>query len=268
VQYNVNDSKLEYDAQGQKVRGEDTVLLHLDVDLTANTTWSTTGFTIEKLFDDVLFRTFINNTKKLLLTLWRKSGLEVPDHFVIDQYHTLANTKETHLEAVEQTKLLLTSQFPVSINILEERISAICSKTLIAKNPYDDQSIFHFRVVRPQLPDNNPLHRDVWLEDYKDCINLYIPITGSNENSSLIIVPQSHQWPESKIERTLSGAVINDVKYNVPAVTGIEGEVNYVRPNPALNEVLVFSPYLIHGGSANFNTNTTRISIEVRLWKK
>ncbi|HEY8936231.1 MAG TPA: hypothetical protein VIM65_13455 [Cyclobacteriaceae bacterium] len=268
MQYNVNNSNLEYDAQGQKGKGGDTVLLHHAVDLTANTTWSDAGFTIEKLFDDVLYQTFITNTKELLVALWRKAGLNITDDFNIDQYHTLANTSEIHLNAVELTKLLSTEQFPVPVTILEDRISSICGKRLITQNPFDNQSIFHFRVVRPQQPDNNPLHRDVWLEDYKDCINLYIPIAGSNENSSLIIVPQSHQWSESKTERTLSGAVINNVKFNVPAVTSIEGEVNYVRPNPAMNEVLVFSPYLIHGGSVNANINTTRISIEVRLWKR
>jgi len=35
-----------------------------------------------------------------------------------------------------------------------------------------------------------------------------------------------------------------------------------------VNQVLVFSPYLIHGGAVNLNSNETRISIEIRLWKK
>jgi ectoine hydroxylase-related dioxygenase (phytanoyl-CoA dioxygenase family) len=108
----------------------------------------------------------------------------------------------------------------------------------------------------------------VWLEDYKDCINLYIPVAGSNHNSSLIIIPESHRWPESKIERTISGAVVNEVKYNVPAVTKIEGTSSCLRPDPKENEVMVFSPYLIHGGAVNSNTDSTRISIETRLWKK
>jgi ectoine hydroxylase-related dioxygenase (phytanoyl-CoA dioxygenase family) len=91
---------------------------------------------------------------------------------------------------------------------------------------------------------------------------------GSNENSSLVVIPGSHYWPESKVERTISGATINTIKYNVPAVTKIEGEPEYLRPDPQENEVLIFSPYLIHGGAANLNEDSTRISIEVRLWKK
>jgi hypothetical protein len=75
-------------------------------------------------------------------------------------------------------------------------MSELLNQELIVCNPYDDQRVFHFRVIRPLSGDNNPLHRDVWLEDYKDCINLYIPIAGSNALSSLIIAPQSHRWSE------------------------------------------------------------------------
>ena len=54
----------------------------------------------------------------------------------------------------------------------------------------------------------------------------------------------------------------------MPAVTAIKDEYELVRPNPKPNEVLLFSPYLIHGGASNLNEDQTRISIEVRLWKQ
>lgn len=268
MKYKVNDSDLQYNAEGQKIKGEDRVLLHHAIDITAKTSWHNEGYTISKLFDTETYRTFIANTRNLLLDLWRKAGLPISNDFRLENYHTLATTKDIHLTAVEQTKLIGTELFPINIRVLEELVSTTCHEQLIVKNPFDNQSIFHFRVIRPGQHDNNPLHRDVWLDDYKDCINLYIPIVGSNEKSSLIIIPESHRWPESKIERTLAGAEINGVKFNVPAVTGIDGELNFVRPNPKENEVLIFSPYLIHGGAANLNNDVTRISIEIRLWKK
>ncbi len=268
MKYNVNNQSINYEAAGTRHKGEGVVLLQNAIDLTAKCQWGNAGYTIEKLFDDDLCNSFADTSKNLLIDLWRKAGLTIPNKFQLEQYHTVASDTQMHLAAVDQTKLLDVFNFPIDIKKLEDRISIICNETLIAKNPYDNQSVFHFRVIRPQQQDNNPLHRDVWLEDYKDCINLYIPIVGSNENSSLVIIPGSHHWPESKVERTLSGASINNVKYNVPAVTKIEGHHEYVRPNPGLNEVLIFSPYLIHGGSANLNTDVTRISIEIRLWKK
>lgn len=268
MQYSVNNRAIHYESAGEKGQGKAVVLLTQAIDLTAKTSWNKQGYTVEKLFSEEVYASFHKAAHNLLINCWQASGLPITRDFNLDQYHNVASTTEKHLTAVEHTKLISTTLFPIDIVRLEDRISAICNESLVAKNPFDSQSVFHFRVIRPNQPDNNPLHRDVWLEDYKDCINLYIPLAGSDENSSLVILPESHHWPESKIERTLSGAEIHGVKFNVPAVTGIEGEINFIRPNPKQNEVLIFSPYLIHGGSANLNPDVTRISIEIRLWKK
>jgi len=268
MKYVVNNQALSYEAHGENIRGKNVTLLKNAVDLTAQTAWAKTGFSIEKLFLPTTYQAFANATHTLLLDLWRSAGLNVPDNFLLDQYHTLTSRPEAHLAAIDKTRLLFTDDFPLGITALENRISEICQVPLITKNPYDGQSIFHFRIIRPNSTDNNPLHRDVWLEDFDNCINLYIPIAGSNEHSSLIILPGSHHWPESRFERTKAGAVINAVKFNVPAVISIDGEYSVMRPDPAENEVLIFSPYLIHGGSVNLNTDKTRISIEIRLWRK
>jgi len=268
MEYHLNKKKVTYRAKRLKSSSDDQILLHKAIDLTNGKSWSKDGFVVSQLFSDQVFEKFEKETKRLLLSCWKKSGLLVPDGFQLDQYHTLALTQDLHLLAVEQTKLLSVTDFPISISEIENRISEICGTSLIAKNPFDKQCIFHFRVVRPHSNDNNPLHRDVWLEDYANCINLYIPIAGSNELSSLSIIPGSHYWPENKVERTQEGALVDGIKFNVPAVTNIAGEYEVVRPNPKRNETLIFSPYLIHGGAVNLNPNQTRISIELRLWKK
>jgi hypothetical protein len=268
MEYTVNNKTLSYQATGNTHRGKDEVLLSKAVDLTAATPWHQEGLTIEKLFAISRYKSFMDETYGLLVGLWREAGLAIPEHFQPDQYHSVAADTKTHMLAVDKTKLIATTKFPCGINTIEERISEICGTPLKAKNPFDGQAIFHFRVIRPNSTDNNPLHRDVWLEDYADCINLYIPVAGSNAQSSLIILPGSHLWPESKVERTAGGALINGIKFNVPAVTAIDGAYTTARPDPKENEVLVFSPYLIHGGSINLNHDKTRISIELRLWKK
>ncbi|HEY0743954.1 MAG TPA: hypothetical protein VGD40_20955 [Chryseosolibacter sp.] len=268
MEYNVNGHTLRYHSDGEVARGSNTILLDSAVDLTRNTPWAGKGFGIENLFNQDDYVSFKKRTFELLLSCWRRAGLTLSENFKLENYHHLANDRGTHLKAVEETKLLQIDQFPIAIKTLEQRISAICQTPLIARNPFDEQRIFHFRVVRPLSTDNNPLHRDVWLEDYDDCINLYIPVAGSNENSSLILMEGSHRWAESRVEKTISGALINGAKYNVPAVTKIFGDYKAVRPSPSENQVLVFSPYLIHGGSVNLNRDETRISIEMRLWKK
>jgi hypothetical protein len=268
VKYTVNDITLSYEAVGNRGFGTDKVLLKDAVDLTANSSWHDRGFVVKSLFDEKINNAFFEATEYLLKSLWRKSGLQFDDNLPLQEYHKVAKTREQHLGAVDLTKLLDVLNFPLGIQKIEERIGELCGSQLVARNPYDSQAVFHFRVIRPKSGDNNPLHRDVWLEDYADCINLYIPVCGSNERSSLIIVPGSHLWSESRVERTAAGAHINGVKFNVPAVTDIAGNFSCVRPDPVLGEVLVFSPYLLHGGAVNLNDDLTRISMELRLWKK
>lgn len=267
MKYKVGDVTLEYHVEGDVITGSDQTLLDQAIDLTAFTEWHSCGFGVEPLFSNDEFQLFRKETDDLLRECWRDAGLSFPIDAPLHQYHQYAASQSAHLAAVEKTKLLLTERFPGGIRQIEERISAICGFKLEAFNPYDGARIFHFRVVRPQSRDNNPLHRDVWLPDYADCINLYIPVAGSNEKSSLILLSGSHLWPESKVERTVQGAIINGAKFNVPAVTKVHGDYQVVRPNPQPNEVLVFSPYLVHGGAVNLNDDKTRISIELRLWK-
>jgi hypothetical protein len=268
LRYSINHITLSYEPDGEKTFGANLSLIDKANDLTKGSTWAQSGFTIEKLFGNNLQEKFKTATRALLIQLWQGAGLEVGNSLDLDQYHVVANNQEKHLAAIEKTKQIQVGDFPVSIKLLEERISAICNRKLVVRNPFDDQSIFHFRVIRPNQGDNNPLHRDVWLEDYDDCINLYIPVSGSNERSSLILFEGSHHWPESMVERTTQGAKINGVQFNVPAVTFLRGHHEPVRPNPDEDEVLIFSPYLIHGGSVNLNKNRTRISLEVRLWEE
>jgi hypothetical protein len=73
---------------------------------------------------------------------------------------------------------------------------------------------------------------------------------------------------ESAIERTVEGAILNGTSYTVPCVISILDEMpKLIRPNPKENEVMLFSPYLVHGGGYNFNENITRMSLEIRFWK-
>ncbi len=73
---------------------------------------------------------------------------------------------------------------------------------------------------------------------------------------------------EDTFTRTTEGARMNNVQFNVPGLISSKLPLEFVRPNPNPNQILVFSPYLIHGGSINLNTDQTRISLEMRFWRK
>jgi ectoine hydroxylase-related dioxygenase (phytanoyl-CoA dioxygenase family) len=128
--------------------------------------------------------------------------------------------------------------------------------------------IFGFRILRPGLNDENPFHRDAWLECMRNTLNVWIPVAGCAANSTLALVPGSHLWRESDVERTKEAAKINGKQYRTPAVVASRPAFNPVKPNPRYTEALLFSPYMIHGGGANGNDDQTRVSIELRFERK
>ena len=108
----------------------------------------------------------------------------------------------------------------------------------------------------------------MWLDWLRSAINIYVPIAGSDASSSLTLVPGSHQWRESDLVRTARGRRIGGVRYSVPAVLGARHPLTMIRPDPGPEEVLVFSPYLVHGGARNLNLDCTRVSLEMRFARR
>ena len=115
--------------------------------------------------------------------------------------------------------------------------------------------------------DFNPCHRDVYLDFYRNTVNIYLPVIGSTDNTSLKIQPGSHKWSESETIVTKGGAFFKSTnkKYSVDAIVASKQPLEMIRPNPNEEQLMLFSPYLIHGCADNNNENTTRISLEVRF---
>jgi hypothetical protein len=126
---------------------------------------------------------------------------------------------------------------------------------------------FAIRIVRPGKNDFNPPHKDIYLKRLKNGVNIYMPIIGSNLNSSLPLMPRSHNLNEKDIIRTINGVKVNNIKFRVPCIVGTKRGLYLKRPNPNMKQIMIFSPYLIHGGGLNENKNTTRFSLELRFWK-
>jgi hypothetical protein len=202
----------------------------------------------------------------LLRAAMRAVGCLVAPDFDIAGYHHAVADDDAHLAVIAQTKAYPLSQLPVAPTALERLVSAACGQPVRAFNPNVGEAVFHLRVVRPQRADQNPLHRDAWLPRYRNALNIYLPVAGSTAQSSLALVPGSHHWPESAVERTAGGAVFHGVAYTVPGVLRPGRPLHLIRPNPAPGEVLVFSPYLLHGAAANLNPDATRVSLEMRFW--
>lgn len=270
IKFNVENKIIEFVVFGETFYGEDEILLDNEIDLTANTSFRDTGFACVPFLSKENNEKIREGFRKLIFDLaseFDEFKISYND-FLLEDYHNYVND-EIHYSIVNNLKKGLSADFfPIDISIVEQRMSEICNIGPLSSylNEFKSKT-FSFRIVRPGVNESNPPHRDVWLDRLKNAINIYFPIAGSSIDSSLPLVLGSHRWKESEIERTTKGAVTKNLQYSVPTVTGSLREIKMIRPQPQENEVLVFSPYLIHGGAYNFQNNKTRVSLEARFWK-
>lgn len=264
----IDGDALTLDVEGDVCTGADRLLLDEDDDLVAGTSWSKLGYTVQPFLDEAAHRRLrVGATELIREVVEQVLERRVPD-LALDRYHeAIGDDERVHAAVIRRTREGWThDRFPLDLRSVEARISEICGVPLTTEHWHFAAQRFYFRIVRPHRQDFNPPHRDVWLDFYRHGLNLFFPIAGCDERSSLPLVPGSHRWMESEIVRTADGARINGLQYHVPSVVGGSSELRMVRPNPGASEVLVFSPYLIHGGGKNLGART-RVSLEMRFWR-
>ncbi|MBD2721112.1 phytanoyl-CoA dioxygenase family protein [Hymenobacter armeniacus] len=268
-QLRVDGQPVPHRVEGRPAAAEDnTVLLSSDVDLSAQAPWATAGFAVVPGLPGGLQAALQAGLAELLREALRNVGCAVAPDFDISQYHrVIGDDAQRHLAVIAQTKAYELARLRVAPALLEALVSAACGQPVRAYNPNVQEAVFHLRIVRPHRADQNPLHRDAWLPRYRHALNIYLPVAGSTAQSSLALVPGSHHWPESAVERTAGGAIFHGVPYTVPGVLRPARPLELMRPNPGPDEVLVFSPYLLHGAAANLNPDATRVSLEMRFWR-
>jgi hypothetical protein len=259
-----------FDVQGETMWGDDRVLLHEDDDVIAGCSWAAEGYTIAPFIDPRDFTTLTEGVRTLIARAIADAGIATSGDFALEHYHHVVATEDDHRRVADIVRRCYPAAvLPVPLDIVERRVSQILGLEVGCTPPHGlFPPNFCIRIVRPRSGDNNPPHRDVWLDRLRHGVNLYAPLAGSSARSSLPIVPGSHLWRESEIERTASGATINGLPYTVPSVVGARRPLSLVRPDPAPNHVLVFSPYLIHGGAFNQQVDRTRVSLEMRFWRR
>ncbi|MGD9723643.1 MAG: phytanoyl-CoA dioxygenase family protein [Pirellulales bacterium] len=269
VEYWIDSHRVTFKLDGSTEKGPATVLLESDDNVIRETRWDGQGYCVAPFLDAEQCRKLREGFTRIIRAEVEAIGVPTNDSFSLEKYHRLV-TDEQHATIIKQTRLgFEREQFPVSMERVEKRVSEICGVPLTVAGAHYVGRPFYLRIVRPNKPqDNNPPHRDVWLDHLRDGVNIYFPVAGSNELSSLPVLPGSHKWSEHEIERSVNGARIEGLAYTVPTVTRAHQPLAMTRPNPGPTEVLVFSPYLIHGGALNLNEDLTRVSLEMRLWRQ
>jgi hypothetical protein len=264
-----DEETVSFTIEGQTGWGLPAVLLDQDDDLTKGRPWAAQGYTVESFLLPHEYQRLVDGIRARLASRMAAAGITVPADFSMDRYHEVVTSDDMHARVSAQGPWCLPlNDLPVPAEVISQRISEILGLRVSVTPPHREfPEHFCFRVVRPRSRDNNPPHRDVWLDRLRHAVNIYVPLAGSSSRSSLPVVTGSHRWSEAEIERTQEGAQVNGISFTVPSVVGAAYPLTLTRPDPAANEVLVFSPYLIHGGAFNQQTDRTRVSLEMRFWR-
>jgi ectoine hydroxylase-related dioxygenase (phytanoyl-CoA dioxygenase family) len=239
--------------------GNDEIILEKDVNLLEKTNFDNKGYEIFKMNNyNIFLKTFLEkNIKKI-----------INKDIKLENYHNLINEEE-HKQIINNMpyKKNEDSELKDFCIYLENFISDKLNQKVIIFN--DD---IWFRICRPSILSNNdynPCHKDIYLDFYRNVINIYLPIIGSNENSALKLAKSSHKINEKDLRVTKNGAYFEyeNKKYSVDAIVASKEYIEMIRPDPKEkeNEIMIFSPYLIHGCSDNLNNDITRVSLEVRF---
>jgi hypothetical protein len=183
------------------------------------------------------------------------------------QYHRLGVSDEIHRQLVRRTANYRHEDLPLPVGDIYRRLGQLVQATLSEANPKLTTEIVTVRLSRPGSLDFNPPHKDVYLDFYRGTLNVWMPLVGCSEDSTLPVVPGSHLWPEDQIERGVSGNLFNGLRFNVPIVFRGPQPLAFIRPRVKPGQALVFTPNLVHGCAMNLNRDVTRMSLELRpVW--
>ena len=275
--YLIDGKKLSVDVQSKNsfFVGENEILSKHFGDLTEKKPWYNRGYTVinsDDFLDHSLVKTKIQeNVKKFIEEINPRTSL---NNFSLEKYHQYVTDNE-HIKVIERTRSL----YPVDLDIDAEKIvkniasymgSDLSYSNSVSKTGSDPIVV---RINRPNSIGYNPCHKDIYNTFDKSgfiprMINVWIPVCDVNKLAGLPLAPGSHLIPEIKIERVNAGSILNGQKYNVNSILRWDSSCSLETVTPKNNEMLIFSSHLIHGLAVNQNPNTTRISLEFRLYEE
>ncbi len=265
----IDDEPYNFEVNGEFFWGKDELLYDKNDNIISKMPWKNSGFKCVSAFEDGEFQSLKKSITQNIIKAIRLSGISVDESFSLNQYHKIVTNDQLHNQVINVTRNLENSDLDFDIDLLAKRFGDILGYELTSHVDELKKSHIQIRISRPNSLDINPPHRDGYLSYWHDIINVWIPIEGCNELSSLPVLEGSHLICENQILRTKSkGAQINGNTYYVPCILEIKDQpIKMIRPNPKDGEALIFTPFLIHGAAVNKNMDTTRVALELRFPK-
>ena len=277
IKFTIDRKESQFDITGSPDfrHGEDIVVSNEKTDLCFSQPWYKLGYQAISCFSPKEFEGLKNGVSESIKKIIKDNTEINTDGFQLEKYHKFVKSDEEHFKVVGKTRNLFSEDFDFPINKLISKFSKMLDIGLTDIDPELNKKLhIIIRVNRPKSSDYNPPHKDMYeaydghLEFKTQFINLWIPIAGVTNKTSLPIAPSSHLIPESKILRTFDGGVLGGNKYHVRLIKEWANCTHLIRPNVKYGETLVFSSHLIHGLATNEEEDTTRVALEFRLFKK
>ncbi len=202
-----DDEQVSFTVEGEAAFGAPTVLLDGDDNLIAGRPWADAGFVVAPFLRPEEFQRLAEGIRLTLRARIAATGIAVANDFALERYHEAVTTDEAHAAVSARGPWChAVGDLGVPVATISQRVSEILGLRVSTTPPHSEfPEHFCYRVVRPRSRDNNPPHRDVWLDRLRHAVNIYVPFAGSTPRSSLPLVPGSHRWKESEIERTGRG---------------------------------------------------------------
>jgi hypothetical protein len=276
LSFKINNSIKEFEVQAKNFqRGSDEVIFN-DA-LFNNAEMQKNGYIIENL-PSAWYKKINKAITDYIINKLKINSVDVPSSFDLGKYHTYVND-DIHQKIVSDIGykgFFKSPGIPIEVldidpvafdNFVTHAVDGNFSLKAQIRFLGFKERVFWLRIVRPGSGDNNPPHKDVHIKRIKDNVNVYLPLAGSNENSSLPLIPGTHTENERNYIVSSAPCYVNGKKFTVPAVVHRNNGLNMITPNPALGQVMIFTPNLIHGGGVNSNTDQTRVSVEMRFFK-
>ncbi|WP_040251514.1 phytanoyl-CoA dioxygenase family protein [Psychroserpens mesophilus] len=264
----IDSQPFRFNVEGNFFWGKNELLFKAQDNVISKMPWKQEGYGVVEAFEYHQFLNLKASLKKNIINAFKLNNIQFDeDTFTLDKYHEVITSDSLHNKVIDVTRNLENSDFDFDIDLIVEKFGNILGYKLTSWVEELKKTHIQIRISRPNSLDINPPHRDGYLSYWEDIINVWIPIVGCNNKSSLPVLPGSHLIPEDQILRTESkGAKINGNVYYVPCILETnDGVIKMIRPKVDYGQALIFSPFLIHGAAVNQNEDITRISLELRF---
>ncbi|MDA8624022.1 phytanoyl-CoA dioxygenase [Alphaproteobacteria bacterium] len=258
-------------AQTEFFVGDNVCLSKEFGDITEKQSWYEQGFSIVNLepFLDI-GRTKVK-LSECISRICEEEGVAINrESFLLENYHKYVS-EDKHSVILQRTRDLGPDDFGFDIN----KFLAAAEKYFKQDLSWEGSGEYNPRIIaRINMPESehfNPAHKDVYqvfdkTDNIPEMVNIWIPVCGVNNGVGLPLSLGSHLICEDLVYRTKAGSTLNGKKYNVNCIKEWNSRHDLTTICPSENQMIVFSSFLIHGLARNLHRDTTRISLEFRLF--